>query len=136
VTPEGFIEFSKYALSKKAEVKRVCVKGYGATKFLFDLIGEMNQNLKEIFPGMYLQIKTIAALKLQYQAPIKNMDFCFKQSYISETLRGVSLGQKKVSLLLRELGRQRERISEFFKRMLHKGSYDYMLMDARIFLVN
>ncbi len=48
ITPEGFIEFPKYALSKKAEVRRVCVKEYGTTRFLLGLIPKMNEKLKEV----------------------------------------------------------------------------------------
>ncbi len=106
VTPEGFIESPKYVLSKKAEIKKTVVKEYGATKFLFELIPEMNERLKEVFPGEYLHILTISALRVLYQSPIKNMGFYFEESYLSETLKGVSVGPKKVSSVLKEVGRQ------------------------------
>jgi len=135
ITPEGFIESPKYALSKKAEVRRVSVREYGATRFLFDLMPEMNERLKKAFPSEYMHILAIAAMRLLYESPIKNMGFYYRESYLSEELKGVSLGQKKVSSVLREIGRGREGISEFFRGGLSDASRgDHVLIDATYLL--
>lgn len=130
ITPEGFIESPKYALSKKAEIRRVSVKEYGATRFLLDLIPEMRDALRDAFPVEYQEILAIAVLRLLYQSPLKNMEFYYQGSYLSETLKGVRLGPKKVSLVLKGIGRQRDKIAGFFREMVGAGRGDYMLIDA------
>jgi len=130
ITPEGFIESPKYALSKRAEIKKVCVKEYGATRFLLELISEINEKLKEDFPSEYMHLLVISALRLLYETPLKNMKFYFEESYLSETLKGFSIGPKRASKVLKEAGRQRDRIVEFLRHIVKGGSGQYLLIDA------
>jgi len=89
------------------------VKEYGATRLLLELIPEMNEKLKEVFPSEYMHLLVISALRLVYETPLKDMRFYFEGSYLSETLRGLSIGPKGVSKVLKEAGRQRDRIVEW-----------------------
>ncbi|GAB4406285.1 MAG: transposase [Thermodesulfovibrionales bacterium] len=129
VTPEGFIQSPKYALAQRP-IQSVVVKEYGASNFLWQLISDVNSALQDAFPSCWREILIVACMRLLHQSPIKNMDFHFRHSYLSELYPDVSATDKKISSLLRTLGNWREKITQFFKTHIIGRRNDYMLIDA------
>jgi len=130
ITKEGFIQSPKYALAQKAPVVSVVVKEYGASHFLWQLMSDITAELQDIFPSCWREILIVACMRLLYHAPMKNMDFHFRHSYLSVLHPDISLSDKKVSSLFRILGNWREKISAFFKIHIVGRRDDYMLIDA------
>jgi len=130
ITKEGFIQSPKYALAQKAPVVSVVVKEYGASHFLWQLMSDITAELQDIFPSCWREILIVACMRLLYHAPMKNMDFHFRHSYLSVLYPDISLSDKKVSSLFRILGNWREKISAFFKIHIVGRRDDYMLIDA------
>lgn len=132
ITPEGFVESPKYALSKRQtqQIQSIVVKEYGVSYFLLQLISDMITSLKEIFPFHYREIIVMACMRLLYQSPIKNIDFHFRHSYLSIEYPDVSVSDKVISSLLRLIGNDREKIRLFLKTFLTGSKGDYMLIDA------
>jgi transposase len=129
ITPEGFIQSPKYALSQRPIVS-VVVKEYGANHFLWQLMSDVNTAVQSTFPSCWEEVLIVACIRLLYQSPLKNIDFHFRNSYLSVVYPDVSVTDKKVSSLLRTLGNWREKIVAFFKAHIVGRRNDYMLIDA------
>lgn len=129
ITPKGFIQSPKYALSQRP-IQSVIVREYGASHFLWQLISDVTIALQDAFPSCWREILIISCMRLLYQSPMKNIDFHFKHSYLSALYPDVSVTDKKISSLLRILGNWREKISAFFKTHIIGMRNDYMLIDA------
>jgi len=129
ITPEGFIQSPKYALSHKP-LTSVVVKEYGATHFLWQLMSDLNTAVQNTFPSCFKEIIVVACMRLLYQSPLKNIDFHFRHSYLSVIYPDVSVTDKKISALLRTLGDWREKITAFFKAHIVDRGNNYMLIDA------
>lgn len=80
ITPEGFIPSPKYKLAQKVPVVSVVVKEYGASHFLCQLMSDVAAELQDKFPTCWKEILVVACMRLLYQAPMKNIDFHFRQS--------------------------------------------------------
>jgi len=129
ITPKGFIQSSKYALTQKP-VQSVVIKEYGATHFLWQLISDITAVLQDTFPSCWREILIVACMRLLYQSPIKNIDFYFCHSYLSILYPEIKATDKKISLLLHSIGNLREKIATFFKAHIVGNRNDYMLIDA------
>lgn len=130
ITQEGFIQSPKYALAQRAPVLSVVVKEYGASHFLRQLMSDVTTELQNAFPSCWREILIVACMRLLYHAPMKNIDFHFRHSYLSVLYPDTSVSDKKVSSLLRILGNWREKIAAFFKIHIVGRRNDHMLIDA------
>jgi Transposase DDE domain len=128
ITEEGgFVESPKRVAERAGTVVVApSIREYGASRLVEDLASVHLARLKEFFPTQWEMIFAAAFVRLASQSPIKNMAFHFNHSFLSERL-SVSLSDKNVSKLLRELGLARPRLVEYMRSFL--GSDDYLLMD-------
>lgn len=129
ITPEGFIQSPKYALSQRP-IQSVIVKEYGASHFLWQLMSDVTVALQEAFPSLWREIFIISCMRLLYQSPMKNIDFHFRHSYLCTLYPDVSVTDKKISSLLRVIGEGRQDISAFLKTHIVGRRNDYMIIDA------
>jgi len=88
---------------------------YGASAFLFQTGQKMIEKLKKFFPDQWKEIFAFATLKCQEQASFKQMDFLYSTSYLSVLLGELPLLPSQITLFLKNLGQQRESISEYMK---------------------
>lgn len=130
ITPEGFVESPKYALATRGFSGKVEVKEYGGSAILKYLTRSIEEGLRRIFPEYWGEIIVIAFLRFMYQSPMKNIGFYFEHSYLSEDMRGLRLGDKRLRMILREIGSNRGRIVEFFKLIYGGREDNYVLMDV------
>ena len=130
ITPEGFIPSPKYTLSQRPQIQSVVVKEYGASHFLWQLMSDITVALQEAFPSLWREILIVSCMRLLYQSPMKNIEFYFRHSYLSELHPDVSMTDKKISSLLRALGNWREKIAAFLKTHIVGRRNNYMLIDA------
>jgi transposase len=113
---DGFIESDKAKLRKRELViSRLSVKEYGIVAFIDNCLGEYTTLLKKHFPKHWQEIIALAYCKLVHKSPLKNVEFHYLHSYLSEQFPGLKLSGKQLSGLLREIGVERTSIIDFFK---------------------
>lgn len=131
ITPDGFFESDKEKLRKAFRVRAegpIQVKEYGMFFLIHHLFKDYIEQLKPFFPDFWQEIVSLALVRLLYQAPIKNINFYFTYSFLSEHYTDVSLAEKRVRALYKKIGVSREQtvsfMGSFFKRK------DMVLIDA------
>lgn len=93
----------------------ISVKEYGASKFLQSSATDLTTKLAEYFPGEWQSIMTLAIQRLIYSAPLKNMEFLYEESYLSEEYPKLDLSKNALTLLIQTIGKDRAKIAEFMK---------------------
>ena len=113
---DGFIESDKNKLRKKElAVSKLSVKEYGIAAFLESSLSQYKHLLQKHFENNWQDIITLAYCKLVYQCPLKNVEFHYLHSYLSEQMQGLALSPKSLSNTLKEIGAKRSNIINFFK---------------------
>jgi transposase len=125
----GFIQSDKNLLRLKADQtpKIIYSREYGASKYVFDSNNDIIEKLKNFFPEFWLEIALMAFFRLVYQSPIKNLQLHYSHSYISFSNPKAHIQEKKISLMLRTLGRDRSSIVGLMRTFNNIG--DYILID-------
>lgn len=127
---EGFIDSEKYKLKLEAEKKlkftNIQTKEYGLTKFIGKFGNETTLMLKKHFPEYWKEILLITYCRFGYNSPIKNMPFHIGKSFMSE-LYEITLTDKKISSLLREIGKRRDLIVKYMQSFVQQD--DHILVD-------
>lgn len=115
ITKEGFIESDKHRLRKgKPVIKKVWQREFGFTHFLQCCLQDSMHQLQQYFPDDWQTIIAMSFCRFVYQSPLKNMDFRFRHSYLSELYPEVDLDRDHLTLFIRYLGEQREAIRNYF----------------------
>ncbi len=96
----------------------------------------MSDCLKNIFPHKWIEIQSAAFLKLIYKIPLKNIEFRFGHSFLSDTYSKLKVTDKSVGQLLKSIGGMHPQITQFFKHLLPKENDNYFLIDATHLLTN
>ncbi len=108
--------------SKKSKPKApIMAREYGATQMLSGIGQDIIQSLQTYFPEDWNTIYVLALQKLLYQAPLKNMDFLFQESYLSILYKDLNLKKNKLTDFMKTLGRQDSALLAFKKQFM-KGS--------------
>lgn len=113
---DGFIESEKYALRKKqADINTVSVREFGVNALINTILIDYISLIKKHFPEYYREILVLAYCKLAYKSPLKKVAFHYYHSYFSEQFPDLKLTGKHLSYLLKEIGSDRNPITDFFK---------------------
>ena len=125
ITEDGFIPSKKETIKTETPIT---VKGSGASSVLTMLGEDILNELKIIFPSHGELLFTIASLRLIEQCPYKRLEDLYKNSFLSETFKGLKLSSGTLSVFLKDFGGNRARIVEFMKRFID-GS-EHVLFDG------
>jgi transposase len=126
---EGFIESEKAKLRKQQlAISKLTVKEYGITSFIRSHLSNYIELLKKHFPHHWKEILVLAYTRMAYHSPIKNVEFHYHHSYLSELYEGLNLSSKQLSTFYREFGTQRANIVSFFREF--KSDNDNILFDG------
>lgn len=132
---DGFIESDKAKLRKRELiVSKLAVKEFGITAFIDNHFNEYLILLEKHLPAHWQIIIALAYGRLVYQSPMKNMEYHYYHSYLSEQYTGLSLSPKSLTTFLREIGVQRKQITSFFKEF--SKANDNILFDGTDLLSN
>jgi len=113
---DGFILSDKDKLRKRElVVSKLTVKEYGIVAFIDSYLSEYKTKLKKHFPKLCSEIMALAYCKFVHQSALKNIEFHYLHSYLSEQYPRLSLSPKNLSALLREIGSERTQITNFFQ---------------------
>lgn len=110
-----------------SQQNQLSVKTCGVVSLMSSLMKDVIPVLQKHFGNDAEAIYSSSILRLAYQSPLKNMEFHFEQDFLSESFANVSLSDKNMTALLRNIGKDRERINAFFKEFSKPG--DHLLMD-------
>lgn len=131
----GFVESDKAKLRKRELiVSKLSVKEYGIYSFISSHLSEYKTLLQKHFPNQWQAILSLAYGRLVHQSALKNMEFHYLQSYLSEEYPNLSLSPKTLTSLLREIGVNRKSIISFFKEF--NKAKDNILFDGTDLLSN
>lgn len=130
ITEQGFVESQKRVLERNAKVdeQELIIKEYGLSAFIEEQLSGYIEVIKKHFPRHWQFIVASSYLRLGYQSRIKQYQYHYQRSFLSEKYGRVGLSSGIVSKKLREIGSQRKSIVEFFKEFRQKG--DHIVFDG------
>ena len=130
ITEQGFVESQKRVLERNAKVdeQELIIKEYGLSAFIEEQLSGYIEKIKKHFPSHWQFIVATSYLRLGYQSRIKQYQYHYQRSFLSEKYGKVGLSSGVVSKKLRELGSQRKSIVEFFKEFRQKE--DHIVFDG------
>jgi len=124
ITPDGFIESKK----QKLPPKRLYIKSYGAVHFVQQHFKQYITALEKYFPNIWHEIVALTYTRLIYQSPLKNVQFWFENSYLSEIYDEITITDKKATSVLIQIGSEREKVVRYMQSFIQGG--DYILVDG------
>ncbi len=90
ITPEGLVEPKYKGMMKRYD--QISVKEYGASSLLMYLSEDIRKALKDDFPE-WRELFVFAYMRLIHNTPIKNLEFLYQNSYLSEMMEASTLSQ-------------------------------------------
>ena len=88
------------------------IRTYGVFE-MFEQLGKgVSDRLKEVFPDIYREVKTVALLRLVYGCTPRLMKHCFEDSYLVDLYPDIGTCDKTVRNLVSMLGTDNREISE------------------------
>lgn len=119
ITPEGLIEPKAKIVMKRFE--NVSVKEYGASFLLYHISSDLIDYLKSSFPE-WREIFTFACMRLIHNSPLKNVEFHYTTSYLSELI-SAHVSPESLSEMLRGIGTDRRAMVDFMKKFIKDEKY-------------
>lgn len=126
VTEEGLIKPKVERL--KESLSSISVLEWGAHHVVGNLNKDIEEGLRKYLPDYWQELWVASQIRFVYQAPIKNWQYHFEQSYLRELYSKVRLGAKQCTGWLKSLGSQREKIAEFLRSL--SGGNEHILIDT------
>jgi transposase len=126
---EGFMSSQKMkvSLNYSGVIAKVTTKEYGLSAFIQAYCNDILEPLKLHFPEQWQWMLVALYCRILHTSPIKNMDYYFKKSFLSEQLT-VTVSAKAISQLIKDLGSDRKPMTDYMKQLA--GSENYILIDA------
>ena len=111
-TPDGLIEPKTKRVTKL--YSQIAVKEYGASFFVNHISDDIIRSLKKHFL-QWKEIFIFSVMRLIHVSPLKDVEFHYSTSYISETVPDAHVSTESLSDLLRDIGMDRKSVTEFMK---------------------
>lgn len=130
ITPEGLQPRSKTGMGAQTVLQRlgsICVKEYGLSYYISLNYTKQVTLLAKYFPNHWEILLYVAYCRLVFQSSIRQMPFHIGHSYLSEMYPVAELSEKKISLALRDVGRNREDVVHFMRQGMGEG--EHILID-------
>jgi hypothetical protein len=126
---EGFMSSQKMKvpLSYNGVNAKITTKEYGLSAFIQTYCNDIIEPLKLHFPEQWQWMLVALYCRILHTSPIKNMDYYFKKSFLSEQLT-VTVSAKAISQLIKDLGSDRKPMTDYMKQLA--GGENYILIDA------
>jgi len=99
------------------------VKNYGAYEVLQRLSPEIDKNLKEVFPDIFREIRTLSLIRVvDSVTSAKMIQPLFLASYMSSVCGDISVSENSVRQFIAGLGGMQDRIDAFMKKQVIPGT--------------
>jgi transposase len=120
ITPDGIVEPKTKRIMKRYD--RISVKEYGSSFLLQHISGDLISALKLYFPE-WKEIFVFACMRLVHVSPMKNVEFHYRTSFLSETLREAHVSPDVLGDMLRRIGTDRKSMTDFMKSFMKDERY-------------
>jgi Transposase DDE domain len=130
ITPQGLQPRMKTGMQASTVSQRlgsISVKEYGLSFFIETTFKEQMALLAEYFPEHWQTLLYVAYCRLVFQSSIRQMPFHVAHSYLSEMYKCADMSEKKISLALRDIGRDRTNVAGFMRQGI--GTGEQVLID-------
>ena len=104
------------------------IKEYGLSEYIMSEQGDCIEKIKEIFPGEWTRIVSLAYCRLRFQSPMRRVMGDFSDSYLSTKIGTTGLSSNALSSFLRDLGVRRDRMVEYMCSCIDPG--DNIIFDG------
>ena len=109
----------KTLTSVKTNLSRpVSSKEYGASSILRSKSTDIIARLQEAFPDRWRELWALGVNRLLYQSPLKNMEYLYEESYLSEEYPDLNLSKNNLTDLLQTIGEDRGPITNFMSKFI------------------
>ena len=120
ITPEGLIEPKAKRMMKRYD--QISVKEYGSSFMLHNISTDILAGLRDHFTE-WMEIFVFSCMRLMYHSPIKNVEFHYHTSYISEMIRDAHVSPDVLGPMLRTMGMDRKAMVDFMKSFMRDDRY-------------
>ena len=120
ITPDGLVEPKPKSILKR--YSQVTVKEYGSSFLINHVSHDILSELKNRLPE-WKEIFAFACMRLQHQSPMKNVEFHYLTSYMSEMLGDAHVSPDSLGPMLRRIAMNRSSISGFMKALMKDDRY-------------
>ena len=120
ITPDGIIEPKTKRVMKRYE--HISVKEYGSSFLLQHISGDLTASLKNYFPE-WKEVFIFACMRLIHVSPMKNVDFYYRTSFLSETVKDAHVSPDVLGDMLRNIGIDRKSVADFMKSFMKDERY-------------
>ena len=101
---------------------QITVKEYGSSFLLQHISGDIAESLGNFFPE-WREIFVFSCMRLIYRSPIKNVEFHYSSSFLSEAIRDARVSPDSLGDMLRSIGMDRGSITGFMKSFMKDERY-------------
>jgi transposase len=108
--------------------EHIIIKEYGCSWYFQETHSDLLKSLQPYFGNYAESLFILAIFRVLHQSPLKNMLFHYQHSFLSEFYPKVSLNDKTLTQLLREIGSNRQKIIEWLKSQAQ--GCELILIDA------
>ncbi|MGC8725711.1 MAG: transposase [Thermoplasmata archaeon] len=123
ITPDGIVP-PKYERVRRSLMEgSITVREFGATQFILNCCNDIAELLKTYYPNQWREILVSSMFRLMYNSPLKNMEFYYSTSFISETVQDADLSDRKLGSFLRTLGMDRNSEDKFLHNFVVGNEY-------------
>ena len=120
ITPDGFIEPKvKRALRR---YDQIMVKEYGSSFLINHISRDVMDELKRHFPE-WKEIFAFACMRLLHRSPMKNVEFHYITSYLSEMLGDAHVSPDALGPMIRRIGMDRTAMTGFMRSFMKDDRY-------------
>lgn len=120
ITPDGIIEPKTKRIMRRYD--QISVKEYGSSFLLNHISANMMDALKLYFPE-WKEIFVFACMRLVHVSPMKNVDFHYRTSFLSETIKDAHVSPDALGDMLRRIGIDRKAMTDFMKSFMKDERY-------------
>ena len=120
ITPEGLVPPKQERMLSR--LRQASIKEYGASFLLSHIAGDILESLKNGFVE-WRELFAFAAMRLLHNTHIKNLEFHYETSWLSELIPDAQLSDRHVGGMLREVGIDREQMTAFMRSFVSGGGY-------------
>ena len=120
ITPEGLIKPRVKRVMKRYD--QITVKEYGSSFLLQHISGDIAESVGNFFPE-WKEIFVFSCMRLIHRSQMKNVEFHYRTSFLSETIRDASVSPDSLGDMLRSIGMDRSSITGFMKSFMRDERY-------------
>jgi transposase len=132
ITEEGLLPKGHKAQKREKQLPTPAVKEHGASSLLQSIGSDIFHQLANVFPNIWKDIAVLSMHRLIYQSPLKNNEFLYNESFLSESLPGLNLDKNSLTSLIQELGQSRDTIADFLAKFV-SGKQNIVFDSTHIF---